>query len=159
MFSIYENNLLLLFANYSNFLDILTHQLPSSSFFISHGELLKTQFPFTISNKCPKFVSHYKNFTNFLWLKIKMNFWLWKNLLSCSDITFLQCVFAYSAVFWTEFWKHCSDSWALGQNIDAGVSHYVTPVLLYLPLSLQTLFVLFLRRFPFILLTICRYWY
>jgi hypothetical protein len=58
-------------------------------------------------------------------------------------------------VFWTEFWTHCSDSLALGQNIDAGVSHYVTTVLLYLPLSLQTLFVLFLRRFPFILLTIC----
>jgi hypothetical protein len=60
MFSIFENNLLLLFSNYSNFLDILTHQLPSSSFFIPHGELLKTQFLSTISHKCPKFVSQCK---------------------------------------------------------------------------------------------------
>ncbi len=60
MFSIIENNLLLLFANYSNFLDTLSHQLPSSSFFIPHGELLKTQFLFTISHKCPKIVSHCK---------------------------------------------------------------------------------------------------
>ncbi len=41
MFSIYENNLLLLFDNYSNFLDILSHQLSSSSFFIPREELLK----------------------------------------------------------------------------------------------------------------------
>jgi hypothetical protein len=56
MFSKYENNLLLLFANNSNFLYLLTHQLPSSSFLIPHGELLKTQFLSTISHKCPTFV-------------------------------------------------------------------------------------------------------